>query len=151
MCDSHSDKYQVVDDVPYQLGRPMPDVNIVFNNKLPNCPGKSAVGLLVDFPPNSSTPPHTHAGASVSVVVLKGTVLNKMNDGPTYVIPTGGTFFEAPGCHHVTSDNFSTTEPAQILATMVVDTKIVEEGGVAALVVIDPEYVEAMKAQGSGK
>ncbi|KAL7919200.1 hypothetical protein ACQKWADRAFT_302005 [Trichoderma austrokoningii] len=167
MCDSHSDKYQVVDDVPFCLGqvhqhnsfkqstniththsRPMPDVNIVFNNKLPNSPGKSSVGLLVDFPPNSSTPPHTHAGASVSVFVTKGTVLNKMNDGPTYVIPTGGTFFEAPGCHHVTSDNFSTTEPAQVLATMVVDTKIVEEGGVAALVVVDPEYVEMLKAQG---
>lgn len=62
------------------------------------------------------------------------------------MIPTGGTFFEAPGCHHVTSDNFSTTEPAQIIATMVVDTKIVEEGGVAALVVIDPEYLNAGKA-----
>jgi quercetin dioxygenase-like cupin family protein len=97
---------------------------------------------LVDFPPNASTPPHTHAGASVSVYVLKGSLLNKMNDGPTQVIPAGGTFFEAPGCHHVTSDNYSTTEPAQILATMVVDTKIVEEGGVAALVVIDPEYLE---------
>jgi hypothetical protein len=84
---------------------------------------------LVDFPPNASTPPHTHAGASVSVYVLKGSLLNKMNDGPTQVI-------------HVTSDNYSTTEPAQILATMVVDTKIVEEGGVAALVVIDPEYLE---------
>lgn len=29
---------------------------------------------------------------------------------------------------------------------MVVDTKIVEEGGVAALVVIDPEYLNAGKA-----
>ncbi|KAL6896373.1 hypothetical protein GGI43DRAFT_115923 [Trichoderma evansii] len=146
MCDSHSDKYQVVDDVPFRPGRPGPNVQLIFNNKLPNSPGKSSVGLLVDFPPNSSTPPHTHAGASVSVYVTKGAVLNKMNDGPTYVIPAGGTFFEAPGCHHVTSDNYSTTEPAQIIATMVVDTKIVEEGGVAALVVIDPEYLDAVKA-----
>ncbi len=92
------------------------------------------------FPPNASTPPHRHAGASVSVLVLEGTVLNKMNDSPTQVIETGGTFFEAPGCHHRVSDNYSTTETAKILATMVVDTEVVEKGGLAALVVIDEEY-----------
>lgn len=100
------------------------------------------MGLLVDFPPDASTPPHTHGGAAISVFVIKGTVLNKMNDGPTRVIPAGGSWFEAPGCHHRTSDNYSTTEPAQILATMVVDTKVVEEGGMAALVVLDPEYAD---------
>ncbi|KAL7822911.1 cupin domain-containing protein [Trichoderma gracile] len=135
-------EYQAIDDVPYQRGRPLPTVTPVFQNKLPNSPGKTAVGLLVDFPPNASTPPHTHGGAAISVFVIKGTVLNKMNDGPTRVIPAGGSWFEAPGCHHRTSDNYSTTEPAQILATMVVDTTVVEEGGMAALVVLDPEYAD---------
>jgi quercetin dioxygenase-like cupin family protein len=134
---------KVTNTVPITTySRPLPKVNLVFNNKLPNSPGKSSIGLLVDFPPNSSTPPHTHGGAAISVFVIKGTVLNKMNSGPTHVIPAGGTWFEHPGCHHVTSDNFSTTEPAQILATMVVDTKVVEEGGPGALVVLDPEYAD---------
>lgn len=123
------------------LSRPFPQIELAFNNKLPNSPGKSSVGLLVTFPPNASTPPHRHAGASVSVYVLKGTLLNKMNNEPTKVFSQGGTFFEAPGCHHRVSDNYSATEEAQLLATLVVDTEIVEKGGVGALVVIDEEYL----------
>jgi hypothetical protein len=72
--------------------------------------------------------------------VLKGAVLNKMNNGPTKVFEKGGTFFEAPGCHHKVSDNYSATEEAQILASLVVDTEIMEKGGVEALVEIDEEY-----------
>jgi len=118
----------------------MGQVELVYHNRLPNCPGKSCVGLLVTFPPNASTPPHRHAGASLSALVLEGTVLNKMNDGPTHVIGAGGTFFEAPGCHHKVSANYSTTEPAKIFATLVVDTEVVDKGGIEALVVIDEEY-----------
>lgn len=112
----------------------------MYQYKLPNCPGKTSVGLKVTFAPNASTPPHRHAGASVSVVVLQGTVLNKMNNDPTRVFTENGTFFEAPGCHHRVSDNYSTTEPAVILATMVVDTEVLEKGGPAALTVFDEEY-----------
>lgn len=105
-----------------------------------NCPGKSIIGMTVDFDPNAATPPHRHGGASVAAYVLEGTLLNKMNDEPTKVIPTGGSWYEAPGCHHKISDNFSSTEPAKLLAVFVIETKVVEEGGVAALVQIDEEY-----------
>lgn len=118
----------------------MPSQTLIFQHRLPNCPGKSSVGILVTLPPNAATPPHRHAGASLSAWVIEGTVVNKMNDGPTYVMEAGSTFFEAPGCHHKISDNYSTTESAKLFATLVVDTNIVEEGGLAALVVIDEEY-----------
>jgi quercetin dioxygenase-like cupin family protein len=96
--------------------------------------------LQVTFPPNGSTPPHTHAGAFVSVVVLKGSVLNKMNNDPMKIFHAGGTFHEMPGCHHKISDNASDIEEAVILATLVVDTEVLGRGGIEGLVVIDEEY-----------
>ncbi|KAJ6442406.1 cupin domain-containingprotein [Purpureocillium lavendulum] len=115
-------------------------MEVAYQNKLPNCPGKTCIGLLVTFPPNCSTPPHRHAGAAASAYVLAGTLLNKMNNEPTRVFEKGGTWFEAPGCHHKVSDNYSTTESATLLATLVVDTEVIEKGGVAALVEFDEEY-----------
>lgn len=74
------------------------------------------------------------------MVVLKGSVLNKMNDDPMKIFHTGGTFHEMPGCHHKISDNASDTSEAVILANLIVDTEVLERGGVEGLVVIDEEY-----------
>ncbi|KAK1770261.1 RmlC-like cupin domain-containing protein [Phialemonium atrogriseum] len=128
------------EDTIYDRSRPLPALAPAFQYKLLNCPGKSIIGLTVSFPPNGASPPHRHGGASVTGYVLEGTVLNKMNDEPTRVIEAGGTWYEAPGCHHKVSANVSTTEPATLLATFVVDTKVIEEGGLAALVQVDEEY-----------
>nr|ODN88570.1 hypothetical protein L203_02576 [Cryptococcus depauperatus CBS 7841] len=135
----------IPDPPPYDRSRPLTLPSLIYQHKLPNCPGKSQVGILVNFPPNAATPPHRHPEASVSAYVLKGTVVNKMNNEPTRVIEAGGTFFEAPGCHHKVSDNYSTTETAQLLATLVVDTEVVEKGGLAALTVFDEEYKDVVK------
>lgn len=113
---------------------------MAYQYKLPNCPGKSIVGLAVEFPPNGSTPPHRHGGASVSAYVVRGTLLNKMNDDPMKVINTGGTWFEAPGCHHRISDNASETEPATLFAVLVLDTDVLERDGMGALIQIDEQY-----------
>jgi quercetin dioxygenase-like cupin family protein len=123
--------------------KPFPQITTLYNNPIPNCPGKSIVGFKIDFPPSASTPPHTHAGAFVAVQVVSGYVYNKMNDAPMAIFGPGESFFENPGCHHRISDNASATEPAQIVANLIVDTKVVEEGGVMGLVVIDEEYREA--------
>lgn len=44
------------------------------------------------------------------------------------------------------SDNASTTEQAEIIATLIVDTKVAE-GGIQAMVVLDEEYREAVAEQ----
>lgn len=119
---------------------PLPTIAPVFQYKLVNVPGKLIVGLTVSFGPDGASPPHRHGGASVAATVLEGTVINKMNDDPTRVIQTGGTWYEAPGCHHKTSANQSKTESAKVLAVFVVDAQVVEEGGLAALVQVDQEY-----------
>lgn len=94
----------------------------------------------MEFPPNGSTPPHRHGGASASAYVSSGTLLNKMNDDPMKVIKAGETWYEAPGCHHRISDNASKTEPATLFATLVLDTDVLERDGMAALIQIDEEY-----------
>ena len=118
----------------------MPALELVSQYRLMNCPGKTIVGLRVDFPPNGSTPPHRHGGASVSAYVVGGTLLNKMNNDPMKVIETGSSWYEAPGCHHRISDNASKTEPATLFATMILDTEEFEHDGMAALIQIDEGY-----------
>jgi quercetin dioxygenase-like cupin family protein len=107
--------------------------------------------MKVTFPPNATTPPHTHAGAFVAVHVLSGAVLNKMNDDPMTINKAGDNFYEAPGCRHRISDNASAAEEASLLVVFVLETEvieaIIEKEGVEGLVVIDEEYKEAVMAQ----
>nr|OQO27861.1 hypothetical protein B0A51_04830 [Rachicladosporium sp. CCFEE 5018] len=132
----------------YDVNSPFPSLELVYKYRLINTPDKSMIGLKVTFPPGACTPPHTHHGASVAVVVLSGTVLNKMNDEPMAVLSAGESFYEAPGCRHRISDNASKTEAASILATLVMETakadSIIEAHGPFGLVVIDEEYLEAV-------
>lgn len=120
----------------------MPSLEIAYSYKLVGIPNKTMIALRVEFPPNGSTPPHRHGGANVGVYVLKGTVLNKMNDDPMRTIEEGGTWFEAPGCHHRISDNASKTEPATLIATLITDTEAFERDGMGALIQIDEEYLK---------
>ncbi|OBT76382.1 hypothetical protein VF21_03596 [Pseudogymnoascus sp. 05NY08] len=135
----------------YDPSSPPADVKCLYNNLVPNAPGKSIVSYIVTQPPNGATPPHTHAGAFVSAYILTGYVLNGMNNEPMELLGPGDSFSEHPGCHHRLSRNASATEPASFIATLVVDTKTVEKLGVAGLTVIDPEYLEIIaKAQKKG-
>jgi len=89
------------------------------------------------------------------VHILSGTVLNKMNDEPMTIKRAGESFYEAPGCRHRISDNASATEEASLLATMVLETEIVEtalaEAGAFGLVVIDEEYRQAVMEAVAGR
>ena len=75
-------------------------------------------------------------------------MLNAMNNDPIELLGPGESFSELPGCHHRISENACETEPATFIATLVIDTKTVEELGPEGLTVIDEEYVEMIaKAQ----
>ncbi|KAJ5116918.1 hypothetical protein N7456_001266 [Penicillium angulare] len=118
----------------------MPDITVAYNYKLSNCPGKTIVGVQVSFPPHGATPPHRHGSCAVSAYVISGTVQNKMNNDPMKIIGAGGTWYEAPGCHHRISNNASETEPAVVFASMILDTAEFERDGMAAIIQIDEEY-----------
>ena len=98
-------------------------VTLVFDRALPNVPGKSMKGVLVEYQPGGSNHAHTHPqSAFIYATVLEGAIRSKVNDGPEKVYRAGENWAEVPGDHHVVSANASDTQPARLLAVFVVDT-----------------------------
>ena len=98
-------------------------VTLVYEHALPNVPGKSIKGVLVEYEPGGSSPAHTHPkSAFIYATVLEGAIRSSVNDGPVVTYRTGQSFSEMPGDRHSVSENASQTEPAKLLAVFVVDT-----------------------------
>jgi quercetin dioxygenase-like cupin family protein len=98
-------------------------VTLVYEHELPNVPGKSVKGVLVEYGPDGSSVPHTHpASAFIYATVLEGAVVSKVNDGPETVYRAGESWSELPGDRHAVSKNASSTDRARLLAVFVVDT-----------------------------
>ncbi|WP_424631654.1 cupin domain-containing protein [Bradyrhizobium sp. SYSU BS000235] len=99
-------------------------VTLVFDHPLPNVPGKSIKGVLVEYPPGGSSAAHTHpSSAFIYATVLEGAIRSQVNDGPVTTYKAGQNFSENPGDRHAVSENASTTEPAKLLAVFVVNTE----------------------------
>lgn len=102
-------------------------VTLVYQHELPNVPGKSMKGVLVEYGPGGSSPAHMHAkSAFIYATVLEGAIRSQVNDGPATVYKAGQNFSELPGDRHAVSANASATEPAKLLAVFVVDTNETE-------------------------
>jgi quercetin dioxygenase-like cupin family protein len=102
-------------------------ITVVFDHELPNVPGKSMRGVLVEYGPGGYNPAHTHAkSAFIYATVIEGEIRSKVNNGKEKVFKTGENWIEVPGDHHLVSANASKTKPAKILAVFVVDTKEME-------------------------
>jgi quercetin dioxygenase-like cupin family protein len=98
-------------------------VTIVYDQPLPNVPGKSMKGVIVEYEPGGSSPAHTHPdSAFIYATVLEGAIRSQVNDGPVVTYHAGENFSEFPGDRHGVSENASKTEPARLLAVFVVDT-----------------------------
>jgi quercetin dioxygenase-like cupin family protein len=102
-------------------------VTIVYQHELPNVPGKSIKGVLVEYGPGGFSPGHIHPkSAFIYATVLEGAIRSQVNDGPVRVYKAGESFSEMPGDRHSVSANGSETEPAKLLAVFVVDTNETE-------------------------
>ncbi len=98
-------------------------VTLVYDHALPNVPGKSLKGVLVEYGPGGTSPGHTHpASAFIYATVLEGAIRSQVNNGPVKIYRAGESFSENPGDHHGVSENASKTEPARLLAVFVVNT-----------------------------
>ncbi|MGH2396906.1 MAG: cupin domain-containing protein [bacterium] len=98
-------------------------VTLVYEHVLPNVPGKSIKGVLVEYQPGGSSPAHTHPNSAfIYATVLEGAIRSQVNDGPVVTYRAGESFSELPGDRHGVSENASTTEPMRLLAVFVVDT-----------------------------
>src|SRR3954447_16365769 len=102
-------------------------VTLVYQHELPNAPGKSIKGVLIEYGPGGFSPGHTHPkSAFIYTTVLEGAIRSQVNDGPVTVYKAGQSFSELPGDRHAVSGNASETEPAKLLAVFVVDTNETE-------------------------
>ena len=110
--------------VPAWAAEPQPGkVTVVFDRALPNVPGKSMKGVLVEYAPGGASPAHLHPkSAFIYATVLEGAVRSKVGDAPEKVYKAGENFVEEPGAFHAVSANASTTEPARLLAVFVLDS-----------------------------
>jgi quercetin dioxygenase-like cupin family protein len=98
-------------------------VTLVYEHELPNVPGKSLKGVLVEYGPGGFSDAHTHPdSAFIYATVLEGSILSQVNDGPVKEYKAGENFSEMPGDRHGVSKNGSDTKPAKLLAVFVVDT-----------------------------
>ena len=98
-------------------------VTLVYEHALPNVPGKSIKGVLVEYGPGGSSPAHTHPkSAFIYATVLEGAIRSSVNDGPVVTYRAGESFSEMPGDRHSVSEKASNTQPAKLLAVFVVDS-----------------------------
>ena len=97
-------------------------VTLVFEQAISNIPGKSLGANVVDYAPGGKSASHRHAASAfVYAYVLSGAVRSQVDDGPARIYRAGKSWFEAPGSHHRVSENASATEPARLLAVLIVD------------------------------
>ncbi|WP_353641784.1 cupin domain-containing protein [Mesorhizobium sp. WSM2239] len=102
-------------------------VTLVYDQPLPNVPGKSMRGVLVEYEPGGTSPAHLHPkSAFIYATVLEGAIKSQVNDGPVVTYRAGESWSEFPGDRHSVSENASATEPARLLAVFVVDTNETE-------------------------
>jgi quercetin dioxygenase-like cupin family protein len=100
-----------------------PKVTLVYDHALPNVPGKSMKGVLVEYGPGVASTARTHPkSAFIYATVLEGAIRTSVNNGPVVTYRAGQNFSEMPGDRHTLDENASKTEPANLLAVFVVDT-----------------------------
>ena len=97
-------------------------VTVAADEPIPNLPGKRLLSHIVDYPPGASSAAHRHApSAFIYAYVLAGEIRSQVDGEPARVYRTGEAWFESPGAHHRVSANASDTEPARLLAVLIVD------------------------------
>lgn len=97
-------------------------VTLVYQHAVPDMPGKSVKGVLVEYGPGGYSPSHTHAkSALIYATVLEGEVRSQVNGKPEKTFKAGENWTELPGDHHTVSANASATKPAKVLAVFVVN------------------------------
>jgi quercetin dioxygenase-like cupin family protein len=94
----------------------------LFQQTLPNVPGKTFTSAIVTFPPAARAVPHRHGDAFVYAYVLEGAVSSQLEGEPAHVYHQGENWSEQPGAHHVATENTSSTEPAKLLVVFIATT-----------------------------
>jgi quercetin dioxygenase-like cupin family protein len=94
----------------------------LFEQAMPNVPGKTFTSAIVSLPPAARAVPHRHGEAFVYAYVLEGAVSSQLEGQPAHVYHQGENWSEQPGAHHLATENVSATEPAKLLVVFVANT-----------------------------
>ena len=97
-----------------------PKVTSLMSKDLPECPGKEALMITVEYPPGGADPVHRH-NAHAFVYVLEGTVVMQLKGGKEVTLTPGQTFYEGPDDVHTVGRNASKTKPAKFVVVLVKD------------------------------
>jgi quercetin dioxygenase-like cupin family protein len=93
----------------------------IFNQVIPDTPGKSLTVNEIDYAPGQASPGHIHAkSAFIVAYVVSGAIESKVNDGEARVYHAGESWTEPGGAVHSICRNVSKTEPAKLLVINVV-------------------------------
>lgn len=79
-------------------------------------------GRRARFRLRCSTATGRFKSAFIYATVLEGAIRTSVNDGPPVIYKAGQNFPEFPGDRHTLDENASKTDPAKLLAVLVVDT-----------------------------
>lgn len=101
---------------------PSETLSPLFQQALPNVPGKTFTSAIVTFPPAARAAPHRHGDAFVYAYVLEGTVSSQLEGEPAHVYHQGENWSEQPGAHHLSTENTSASEPAKLLVVFIATT-----------------------------
>lgn len=93
-----------------------------FAHEIPNVPGKKITAAVVTYKPGGKSISHRHGSAFVVAYVLSGAIRSQLEGGEAKVYHVGESWTEAPGAHHLVSDNASATKPASLLAIFITDS-----------------------------
>src|SRR4030095_10017029 len=97
-----------------QSQAPQAVVTSLTSRDLPECPGKEALMIMVEYPPGSVDPIHRH-NAHAFVYVLEGSIIMQVKGGKEVTLTPGQTFYEGPDDVHVVGKNASSTKPAKFV------------------------------------
>ena len=65
-------------------------MTLVYQHELPNIPGKSIKGVLVEYGPGGYSPAHMHPkSAFIYAIVLEDAIRSEVNDRPVTVYEAG--------------------------------------------------------------
>ena len=85
--------------VPALAAAPRETIKTAFIEAIPNVPGKSLVGVVVNYPPGGATPAHHHErSAFITGYVLSGSIRSQVNHGEVRVYHAGGNLDRAARC-----------------------------------------------------
>ena len=94
----------------------------VFEHDLPDLAlkGWAVTAVEVSYAPGQASAAHRHPGITIAYV-LQGEIVSKVDDGPERTYKTGEMFLETPNQLHAVSRNASSTQPAKLLAVMLLE------------------------------